>query len=126
MRRQLPSIGRLLALTLGPAVVGWQPELVLSEEPRAEMETPEVIVSAERVADAALQVKVEQALDQDPFIFSERVTVRAENGVLRIEGVVYSPHDLRRLLRLVRRIAGRRRIINELELEAEDDDDGTG
>jgi osmotically-inducible protein OsmY len=126
VRWQLPSIGRLLALTLGPAVAAWQPELVLSEEPRAEVETPEVIVSAQRVADAALQAKVEQALVQDPFIFSERVTVRAENDVLRIEGVVYSPHDLRRLLRLVRRIAGKRRIINELELEAEDDDDGTG
>jgi osmotically-inducible protein OsmY len=82
----------------------------------------EVVVSAARQSDAAITTRVSQALHDDPYIFSEHVTVTTENGILRLEGRVSDLADLHQILRLARRIAGRRRIVNEIEYAPADDD----
>jgi len=106
--------------------MGWQAELALGQATAFGQEPPpEVIVSAERTADVVLETKVQKALQEDPYLFTDHVSVAAENGVVRIQGTVYNVQDMRRILRLARRIAGKRRVINLLELVVEDDD-GTG
>lgn len=78
----------------------------------------EVIISATRQADEALTAKVTQTLQDDPYVFAEHLSVETENGIVRVRGVVIDPSDLRRVLFLARRVAGRRRVINEIELQA--------
>ncbi len=77
---------------------------------------PEVVVTAGRESDARLAAKVEQTLQGDPYLFTGHISVSAENGVVRVEGVVEDPFDLLQILRLARRIAGKRRVINEIEV----------
>ncbi len=62
------------------------------------------------------------ALQQDPYIFSDHVTVTTENGVVRLEGMVRDLSDLYQILRLARRIAGKGRVVNRIEYVPTDDD----
>jgi osmotically-inducible protein OsmY len=82
----------------------------------------EVVVSAQRPSDTQITQKVLAALHQDPYIFADHVTVRTENGVVRLEGVMSDLHDLLRVLRLARRIAGKGRVVNKIEYVPSDDD----
>jgi osmotically-inducible protein OsmY len=102
--------GPLAAATLGVAA------LVASPYTPAQDSRPEVVVTAARESDARLAAKVEQALQGDPYLFTGHISVSAENGVVRVEGVVEDPFDLLQILRLARRIAGKRRVINEIEV----------
>jgi osmotically-inducible protein OsmY len=77
---------------------------------------PEVVISATRESDAALVAKVEQAMENDPYLFVSHISVSADKGVVRIEGVVQDPFDMLQIVRMARRIAGRRRVINEIEV----------
>jgi osmotically-inducible protein OsmY len=104
--------GPLAAATLGVAA------LVVSPYTPAQVSDsrPEVVVTAGRESDARLAAKVEQTLQGDPYLFTGHISVSAENGVVRVEGVVEDPFDLLQILRLARRIAGKRRVINEIEV----------
>jgi len=63
----------------------------------------------------------EAALKQNPYIFSDHVTVTAKNGVVRVAGVVNDLNDLLAILRVARRVAGKGRVVNEIEYQAVDD-----
>jgi osmotically-inducible protein OsmY len=76
----------------------------------------EVVVTAARQSDAVIAAQVTAAVQQDPYIFGDHITVTVENGVLRLEGIVTDLSDLHRVLRLARRVGGGRRIANHLEL----------
>jgi osmotically-inducible protein OsmY len=89
----------------GQAPVPAQPEI-----------RPEVVVTGTRNPDAVLVAKVELAMQSDPYLFVSHISVSADNGVVRLEGVVQDPFDMLQLVRLARRIAGRRRVINEIEV----------
>lgn len=82
---------------------------------------PEIIVRA-RTANAALADKVSKALQQDPYIYADHVTVAVENGVVRVGGFVRDLSDLFAILRAARRIAGARRVVDEIEYIPVDDD----
>jgi osmotically-inducible protein OsmY len=75
----------------------------------------EIIVTADRVSDEATAAKVTTALQQDPYIFSDHVTVTAHNGVVRLKGTITDLSDLYMILKLARKIAGKGRVANELE-----------
>jgi len=55
------------------------------------------------------------ALNQDPYLFVGHITVTAENGVVRLTGFAIDRMDLLQAVHLARRIAGKRRVINEIE-----------
>jgi osmotically-inducible protein OsmY len=82
----------------------------------------EIVVTAIRQSDAATTEKVTTALQQDPYLFSDHVTVITENGVVRLEGFVSDLSDLYRILTLARRIAGKGRIVDDIEYIPVDDD----
>jgi osmotically-inducible protein OsmY len=76
----------------------------------------EVVVTAARQSDAVIAAKLTAAVQDDPYIFGDHITVTVENGVVRLEGVVTDLSDLHRVLRLARRIGGKRSVANYLEL----------
>ena len=113
-------IGPLLAGSLGVASLGGL-SLALAADAQKEVHD-EVVISAGRPSDALVTAKVTAALQQDPFIFSDHVTVITENGVVRLEGFVTDLVDLHRILRLARRIAGKGQVVNRIEFIQQDDD----
>jgi osmotically-inducible protein OsmY len=111
-------MGPLLATMLGAAVLvvfvpAWGQT---ASSRRAEERTPEVVISATRANDEAITAKVVQTMHADPYLFADHVTVVTEGGVVRLQGVVTDVTDLYRALYLARRIAGARRVRNEIEL----------
>jgi len=75
----------------------------------------EIIVTADRLSDEATSAKVTIALQQDPFIFSDHIMVETHNGVVRLKGTISDLSDLYMVLKLARKIAGRGKVVNELE-----------
>jgi osmotically-inducible protein OsmY len=114
-------MGPLLAGTLGVAVLGLSAEITVGAPPGGEMQK-EIVVTAVRHEDAVLAARVTEALEQDPYIFSDHVSVTADQGVVRVTGVVRDLPNLFAILRLARRIAGQGRVVNEIEYVPVDDD----
>ena len=67
------------------------------------------------VADERMKTEVEKALHSDPFFYDGHVTVMIENGVATLRGIVFDDWDMRQAMRISRRIAGVKRVINDLE-----------
>jgi hypothetical protein len=80
-----------------------------------------VVVTAKRrfdpVADEKMKEQVEQALHSDEFFYDAHVTVTIRNGVATLRGIVFDDWDLRQAIRISKRVAGVKRVVNELELE---------
>jgi osmotically-inducible protein OsmY len=118
-------IGPLLVTALGVAALAAGRSAAAqapATAPRHEANTPEVIVSATRLADEVLTARVVQVLKDDPFLFADHISVVTENGIVRLQGVATDVHDLHRALFLARRAAGRRRVLNEVEFIAQNTD----
>lgn len=114
------QIGLLFATALGVVVLAARPPAMAQApavEPGHDTALQEVVISATRQADEALTAKVTQTLQDDPYVFADHLSVETENGIVRVRGVVIDPADMRRVLLLARRVAGRRRVINEIELQ---------
>jgi hypothetical protein len=107
--------GLFLATALGEVAL-WAWTTALAQTPPGEVPRQEVTVSASRLSDAVLTAKVEQALHDDPYIFADHMSVVTENGIVRLQGIALDLNDLRQALALARRIAGRRHVVNEMEL----------
>ena len=115
---KLHRIGLLLVATPGVAVLAAVPSAwaQASATPSREASTAEVIVSATRLADETLTAKVVQVLKDDPYLFADHITVVTENGVVRLQGFSTDPSEVHKALRLAQRAAGKRRVLNEVEL----------
>jgi hypothetical protein len=81
-----------------------------------------IVVTAKRRSDPAaddrMEAQVQEALHSDPYFYDEHVTVTVENGVATLRGIVFDDWDMRQALRISRRIAGVKRVINDLEIES--------
>jgi BON domain-containing protein len=106
-------MGPLLAGMLGVAAFGRLSSMALAAPLKGDLH--EIVVTAVRQSDAAMTAEVTAALKQNPYIFSDHVTVTTVNGVVRLGGVVRDLPDLFQILRLARRLAGRGRVVNEIE-----------
>lgn len=82
----------------------------------------EIVVTAERPSDAAMTARVTAAIQQNPYIYAEHVTVATENGVVRVGGRVRDLSELFAILRLARRIAGNGRVVDEIDFVQLDQD----
>jgi osmotically-inducible protein OsmY len=108
--------GPLLAGTLGVAAFG-----AVLGAPAPEHLPQEIVVTAQ-APDAAMAIKVQAALAKDPYIMSDHVTITVANGVVKVGGLVRDVSDLLAILRLVRRVAGKARVVNEIDFEPAGDD----
>jgi osmotically-inducible protein OsmY len=101
-------------MMLGVAAFGSLASVAMTATLAADI-SGEIIVTADRISDEATAAKVTTALQQDPYIFSDHVTVTAHNGVVRLKGTITDLSDLYMILKLARKIAGKGRVANELE-----------
>jgi osmotically-inducible protein OsmY len=111
--------GLLLAMMLGVAAVagGLSASAQTPASPGdTKSQLPQVVVSARREADAVLTAKVEKALQDDPYVYVPHISVTTENGIVRLEGLATDVYELRRALMLARRVAGKRRVVDDVEL----------
>jgi BON domain-containing protein len=107
--------GLLLAATLGGVVLG-APPLLLAQASPGGTKLQEVVVTARQEADAALTARVLKVLQDDPYVFADHIEVVTENGIVRLQGIALDYGDLQRTLLLARRVAGRRRVVNQIEV----------
>lgn len=112
-------IGPLLAAALGVGALAAalrahaQP---LAAQPGDQTVHAEIVITATRQSDTVIAAKVTQVLQDDPYVFGRHISVLSENGIVRLQGMVLDVTDMYRAVMRARRIAGRRRVINELEL----------
>jgi osmotically-inducible protein OsmY len=72
---------------------------------------------AEKQADNAVAERVQQALAADNELYSRHITVKADNGVVRLSGYVWDPPDLVEAERIAGSVPGVTRVDNSLELQ---------
>jgi osmotically-inducible protein OsmY len=110
---------------LGVAALAARPSALAQTPGGSRSETAqEIIITAAREADEVVTAKVVQVLQDDPYVFSDHVTVTTRNGVVRVEGIVGDTGERFRILRLCRRIPGTRRVVDALEVMNNDPDGG--
>ena len=80
-------------------------------EPRA---LEEIVVIAKR--DEAVRQQVETALHDDRYVNDAHIAVTINNGVVTLSGLVMDEWDLRMAKRIVRRIPGVKRVVDDLEI----------
>ena len=113
-----------LAATLGVVAFGTGRALFgASTDNPAEDVQREIVVTARR-SDAAIAARVTTALEHDPYIFAEHLSVTVQNGVITIRGLVTDLNDLLAILKLARHAAGKARVVNEIDFQPVDDDGG--
>ena len=72
---------------------------------------------AQRQSDKAVIDRVEAALAADQELYSRHITVRADEGVVRLTGFVWDPPDLVEAERIAGAVPGVTRVVNALELQ---------
>ena len=111
----LGLVGGGMALALSPDVP--EPVCAQSAEP-----LESIVVTGkrlpERVADLELAQRIESALHDDPYLDDGHITITVKNGVATLQGMVWDDWDLRRAIRLARRISGVKRIVDEIEIRS--------
>jgi osmotically-inducible protein OsmY len=68
-------------------------------------------------ANAELADHVESALNSDKFLFTRHISVRADSGVVHLEGYVWMPTDIYEAKRVAKRVPGVTVVVDELELQ---------
>lgn len=125
MALRVNPTGLVLATTLGLAGQGIRPSVLVqpaAAQNPVEEPSQEFVVSAARQTDAALTAQVVGVLQNDPYVFAGHISVVSQNGTVTLRGVVQDLGDLHRALQLARRIAGRGRVVDRLELIPADSD----
>jgi hyperosmotically inducible protein len=72
---------------------------------------------AQKQADDAMADRVTQALSADQELYSRHITVRADDGVIRLAGFVWDPPDLVEAVRIAEAVPGVTRVENSIELQ---------
>jgi osmotically-inducible protein OsmY len=80
---------------------------------------------AQRQLDKETAERVESALDADHVLYAKHISVRADNGIVRLTGFVWDPPDLDEARRVAAGVDGVRTVINDLELQRNGIDDST-
>ena len=119
--RPRPDLALLSAILLGAAPSCPAQDALQT----ASLHLPEVVIQAKReAADEQVTRLVQQTLTNDPWIYSDHITITTQNGVVTLEGIVGDTGEMFRILRLCRKIPGARRVVNALEMMHNDPDGG--
>jgi hypothetical protein len=114
--RRFPRLRAILGAAIGALLLSLAPARDLSA-PVAPLDT--VVVTAKRigVSDAAVTRQVETALQANPYLYDGHITVTVKDGVVTLRGMVLDEWDLRMAIRVSRKIAGVKRVVDDLEME---------
>jgi osmotically-inducible protein OsmY len=110
---------------LGPAVLGCGGFATRSSAKNAAASAarplPTIAASATQaadpVADEEIRGRVEAALHSDPYFYDAHVTVSIDKGDVLLGGFVSSDWDLLDAMRIARKAAGNRRVVDNLSIE---------
>jgi osmotically-inducible protein OsmY len=81
----------------------------------------EITVTGRKIIpDEEVSRQVELALELDPYVDDRHVTVTTKNGIVTIQGFVQDAWDLLALRRITKRVAGVKRVVNDVELVLND------
>jgi osmotically-inducible protein OsmY len=69
------------------------------------------------LADQQLQEQVSDALASDRYFYSAHVNVSVKEGVIVLNGFVFSDWDMRDAVRIANRAAAGNRVVNDLAIE---------
>jgi len=72
---------------------------------------------ADSAENEELRKRVTAALHADPYFYDEHVTVSVEKGAVVLRGFVFSDWDLRDALRIARKAAGGKPVIDNLSIK---------
>jgi osmotically-inducible protein OsmY len=80
-----------------------------------------IIVTAQKRAvhesDEEVTKQVEAALRADPYVFDEHVTITTKDGVVTLSGFVLDVWDVFTLKRMVKKMPGVKKVVDQLDLE---------
>lgn len=83
----------------------------------------EIVVESTKVpestADAAINKQVETAMASDRYFYDYHVSAMTRDGVVVLRGLVFDDWDMRKALRLSKRVPGVKRVVNELTIGAQ-------
>ena len=82
----------------------------------------EITVTARKVSktDEEVTQQVETALHSDRYIFSDHVTIKSKNGVVTLSGIAVDYWDVIAMKRLVRRMAGVKKVVDNIDISLGD------
>jgi osmotically-inducible protein OsmY len=81
----------------------------------------EITVTGRKIIpDEEVSQQVELALKLDPYVDDRHVTVTTKNGIVTIQGFVQDAWDLLALRRIAKRVAGVKKVVNDVELVLND------
>lgn len=72
---------------------------------------------AEQQADRETAERVEAALNADKSLYARHITVRADNGVVRLGGYVWTQPELDEAERIAEQVSGVTKVVDDLELQ---------
>jgi hypothetical protein len=73
--------------------------------------------SAAAVMNRELSGRVRAALHAEPYFYDRHVDVTVEGDAVVLSGIVFSDWDLREALRIARKTAGNRPVVDNLSIE---------
>jgi osmotically-inducible protein OsmY len=79
--------------------------------------------TAQRQTDSETVARVQAALDADKQLYAKHITVRADNGVVRLSGYVWDPPDITEAKSVAELVEGVSEVVNDLELQRNGVDD---
>lgn len=110
----------LLGLVVGGMALALSPDVPNPVRAQSAEPSESIVVTGKRlpeyVPDLELAQRIETALHDDPYLDDGHITITVKNGVATLQGMVWDDWDLRRAIRLARRISGVTRIIDKIEI----------
>ena len=79
---------------------------------------------AQVAADKVMAERVEAALNADKALFAKHITAHADNGVVRLTGYVWEADDFAEATYIASNVPGVTRVVNDLELNRNGNDNG--
>lgn len=79
---------------------------------------------AEQQADKETAERVETALNADKALYAKHISVRADNGVVRLTGYVWNASDFQTAVIIAEGVQGVTGVVNNLELNRNGNDNG--
>ncbi len=73
--------------------------------------------TSQRQADSALVESVQTALSADSMLYSRHITVRADNGVVTLDGYTWTPEELQAAVQDAQQVSGVSKVVNRIEVD---------
>jgi len=127
----LLSMGRASCINCPGAILAvlsyWASPITADEvhAPATGVRATIVVTGGKPAADEEVKQQVETALHAAPYFYDGHITVTVKGGVVHLRGMVFDDWDLQIARRISKKIAGAKRVVNELEICACDGGGGS-